>query len=261
MIRNFRTLGLALVAVFAFSAVVASAASAQTPGHLTSTGPVTLTGTETGLNPTNPGGPDQTYDNALTGPLGTVYCTHTTYTGHAVLTHEQTTTGDKHALIPSGSTTATITPVYTSCHAQIPILGSRPATVTLNGCDYVFHIGETTGGGETYGVTADVKCPPGKKIEVHIYKSGSVTHPDADSICTIKVGEENNQGVGGLHLTNTPTPTPDDIDLTGTVADIHTENTGSLCGNGTSETADLDVDVTVKGDNAEGNPTNITITH
>ena len=48
MIRKFKTLAVALVAVFALGAVVASAASAQ-QGFLTSTGNVTLTGTETGV--------------------------------------------------------------------------------------------------------------------------------------------------------------------------------------------------------------------
>jgi hypothetical protein len=45
---RLKTLGLALVAVFALSAVAASAASAQ-QGKLTSDGPVTLTITETGV--------------------------------------------------------------------------------------------------------------------------------------------------------------------------------------------------------------------
>ena len=45
MIRNLKVLGLALVAVFAMSAMVASAASA---GVLTSDGPVKIKATETG---------------------------------------------------------------------------------------------------------------------------------------------------------------------------------------------------------------------
>ncbi len=47
MIRNLKALGLTLAAVFAMSAIAASAASAQ-QGTLTSDGPVTLYGTETG---------------------------------------------------------------------------------------------------------------------------------------------------------------------------------------------------------------------
>ncbi|MGC1852035.1 MAG: hypothetical protein WA687_06310 [Solirubrobacterales bacterium] len=248
MIRNLKTLGLALVAVFAFSALAASAASAQNQGTLTSTGPVTLTGNETGT----------LFANALTGPLGDVTCPGSTYTGHAVLTHAQTTAGTKHGLITVPATTVTITPFYaTKCQAHIPIFGTRPATVTMNGCDYEFHLGVTTGGGETYGVTADLKCPTGKLAEVHIYKTGSVTHPDADSVCTIKFGETNNQGIAGAHVVNTAGGT---LGINGKAENIHTESTGSLCGTSTSETADLDVDVTIKGDNSLGEPTAISVT-
>ena len=49
MIRNLKALGLALVAVFAMSAMAASASSAS----VTSDGPFTLTGTETGGTETN----------------------------------------------------------------------------------------------------------------------------------------------------------------------------------------------------------------
>ncbi|MGC1851625.1 MAG: hypothetical protein WA687_04210 [Solirubrobacterales bacterium] len=252
MIRNFRTLGVALVAVFAFSALAASAASAQ-QGKLTTDGStVTLTAEET------PG--SALLANSLTGPLGSVTCDGSKYTGHKYTLESETGGVPKnHPLIPVNATTVTITPHYTThCTAHIPVLGTRPVTVTPNGCDYVFHIGQTTGGANTYGVTADVVCPPNKKIEVHIYKTGSVGHPDADAICTIKVGEANNQGLAGAHLLNTPTP--DDVDLTGTFLDIHTESTGTLCGTTTSETADLDIDVTVKGHNSVGVDTGVTVT-
>lgn len=253
MIRNLKTLGLTLVAVFALSAVAASAASAQ--GKFTSDGSATVKGTETGANPTA----GNVYDNVLTsGTLGVFTCNGTTYTGHAPRTHTETTLGEEHALIPSGSTTATITPhVSTKCAAQVPVIGSRPVTVTMNGCDYLIHLGATTGGGETYGVTIDVKCPPGKVIEVHIYKAGSVTHPDADSVCTFKVGEANNQGLTGLHETGTPVS--HDIDLAGTLTGIHTETSGTLCGVNTSKNAALDIDVTLKGYTAAGASTGITL--
>jgi hypothetical protein len=258
MIRNLKVLGLALVAAFALTALTASIASAQ--GKLTSDGLVTLTGSETGSpNPTNPGTPEEFYHNGLTGPFGAVTCNGSTYTGHAVLTHAETTAGKKHALIASGSTTATITPHYaTKCFAHIPVLGTRPATVTMNGCDYVFTIGQTTGGTNTYGLSADVKCPAGKVIEVHIYKKDSINHLDNDVICTIKVGEVNNSDITGAHLTNTPAS--NDIDIVGAAENVHTENTGSVCGNGTSETADLDVDATVKGHSGAGAETAVSIT-
>ncbi|MGC1853014.1 MAG: hypothetical protein WA687_11305 [Solirubrobacterales bacterium] len=246
MIRHLKTLGLALTAVLALSALAASAASAQ-QGKLTSTGPVTATGTETG----------GLLANAFTTPLGNITCGPIPFTGHTVVTHAETTAGSKHGLLPSGSTTSTITPhISPNCVLHIPIVGTRPVTGTMNGCDFVFHLGSTTGGANTYGVTADVVCPPSKKIEFHVYKSGSVTHPEADAICTVKVGEENNQGIAGLHQSNTGS---DDLELTGAFENVHMENTGTLCGTGTSETADLDVDVTVKGHNSNGEETGITL--
>lgn len=244
MIRNFKALGLALVAVFAFSALSASGASAQhsQQGVLTAPEPVTLTGEDTG-EPT---------DNALTGPLGRISCAHGTYTGHK---YDET----PHELIPSGATTATITPSYSGCHAIIPILGTRPATVTMNGCDYVFHVGTTTPEDNTegtYGVTATIDCPDGKAIEIDIYKSGSVGHPEGDLRCRIEV--PGGQSLTGAHLTHT-TGEDDDIDLTGTFTNIKEVHKGVLCGEGEG-TAALDVDVTIEGHNELGEEIPVTIT-
>lgn len=74
--RNLKALGLAAVAVLAFSAVAASAASAQ-QGKLTSDGPVTLTGEDTGVNFFKAFGSE-------------VRCPDSKYTGHTVLTIKQT---------------------------------------------------------------------------------------------------------------------------------------------------------------------------
>jgi hypothetical protein len=254
MIRNLKTMGIALAALVALSALAASVASAQEQGTLTSTGPVTLTGEE------RPGSP--LLANAITGSFGSYTCDGSTYTGHKVLTHAETTAGTKHSLIPVPATKITITPHYaTKCFAHIPVLGTRPMTVTMNGCDYDYTLGQTTGGEHTYGVTVDITCPPGKQIETHIYKNGSVTHPDADAICTVKIGEANNQDMAGLHVKTTTSPTIDDLHLEGMLENIHTENSGTQCGSGTSETADCHHDVTIKGHNAEGAATGITITH
>ncbi|MGC1851611.1 MAG: hypothetical protein WA687_04140 [Solirubrobacterales bacterium] len=251
MTRNLKTLALALVAVLALSALAVSVASAQ-QGKFTSDGPATITGEETAGSPL--------LANSITGSLGSVTCDGSKFTGHAVLTHAQTTEGKKHEFLVSGATTATITPHFTThCTAHLPILGTRPATVTVNGCDLVFHLGQTTGGASTFGLTVDVVCPPNKKMEVHIYKTGSVTHPDADAICTIKIGEENNQGIAGVHQTSTSNPA-DDLHIIGPALDIHTETSGTLCGTSTSETADLDVDVTGKGHNGGGALTGVTNT-
>lgn len=251
MIRNVKALGLALMAVFAFSALSASAASAQ-QGKLTSDGSVTLTGTEVG---------EAVNNNYFQNGLGKVTCPGSTYTGHRVLTHTQTTEGKTHERLQSGDTTATITPHYaTKCFAHIAVLGTRPVTVTPNGCDFVFHIGQTTPAENkegTYGVVAALVCPPEKDIEVHVYKSGSVEHPAGDSICTITIKPQ--EGIEGAHLKHT-TGAPHDFDLIGTFTNIHEEHTGTLCGTGTSGEAKLATNLTIDGLNSAGGSTEVTIT-
>jgi hypothetical protein len=102
MIRNLKALGLALVAVFALSAVAASAASAQ-QGFITSTGPVTLDGVEDGTN---------YFEIHNLEPFGKVRveCPGSTFKGHEV----GSTKG-----IPSGAKTATITPNYNNLTCNI----------------------------------------------------------------------------------------------------------------------------------------------
>jgi hypothetical protein len=274
MIRNLKALGLALVAVFALSALAVSAASAQEQGELTSDGPVTLTGTETGT-PIN--------DNFFRNSLGAkITCAGSTYTGHKVLTTKETEEGKKHQLLKTGDKEATVTPHYAKlCQTHIPILGTRPTTVTTNGCDFNIKVGTTTPAGNkegTYGATASVKCPVDKAIVVHIYKAGSVNHPVGDAICTITIGEKAsepgkphtgalvNQNLTGIHLTHTTAGGADDFDMSGLVTGIHEEHFGTLCGGTEAEEqtrndAELNIDVTVKGHPEGGvGETGVTIT-
>jgi hypothetical protein len=113
----------------------------------------------------------------------------------------------------------------------------------MNGCDYVVHIGQTTGGvANTYGGTTDVVCPPNKVIEVHVYNT---TDHTKEVLCTLKVTPRT--GIIGGHVTNTPASGDLDIfgTLTGTV--IHREGLCLLDGKGTKdETAQLHGDVTIK---------------
>jgi hypothetical protein len=233
MTRNLKTLGLALVAVFAMSAVAASTASAQ-QGKLTSDGPVTLIGTETG----------ELFANSFTGNSGKITCPGSVFTGHKYNV-------TPHVAGASGETTATITPHYPKhCTAHIPFLGTRTATVTTNGCDFVFHIGSTTGGvANTYGVTADQVCPVGKSIEVHVYCAGC-SHVDTNSICTIKTPAQS--GLVGPHVTSAPPH----INIQGTFTNIKSSESGSLC-SGETTTSQLHIDITVK----DSKGTSISISH
>jgi hypothetical protein len=134
MMRNLKVLGLALVAVFAMSAVAASMASAD---DLTSeVSPVTLTGA-------------QEENDVLTTTAGNISCKEIKYKGTAV----------------TPTTTVSVTPEYpeksggvTNCTA----LGF-PMLVDVNGCSYLFHIGA----GVTTG-TLDIVCPAGKEITVTV---------------------------------------------------------------------------------------------
>jgi hypothetical protein len=232
MIRNFKALGLALAAVFALSAVAASAASA-TNGQFTSDGSMTLTGTETG-----------TELNYLEAFGQKVECPGTTYTGHAV---------NSTNLLPSGSTTATITPHYKDEANNCRAAGGLFMTVTESGCDFVFHAGEKVST-HTYKVTADVVCAGANVISIHVYLDEAHEIP----LCTLTVGSQN--GLAGLHLKHTTSPA-DDIDLEGKVTTLKITRDAGTCGaQKTVENGVFNFDVTMQGHNSLGEPTAVTVT-
>jgi len=133
MNRNLKVLGLALVAALAMTALVASAAQANNEGKFTATSyPGTLHGEDTGTH-------------VFTAAGGTVNCTNATFTGS----------------FTEASKTQTITPEYSGCTA----FGFIGATVTMNGCDYLFHL-TGTGAGGAYNSTVDLVCPAGKEITI-----------------------------------------------------------------------------------------------
>jgi hypothetical protein len=232
MIRNLKILGLALVAVFALIALAASAASAQ--GKLTTSDgkPATLVGTETGVSGAGL--------NAWTAFGSKIECILGFGTGHQYNV-------TPHVPVPHGATTITITPHYKNCHTFIP--ETKPLTVTMNGCDWVVHIGATTGGvAGTYGGTADVVCPLGKNIEIHVYNSAAHT----ETLCTLTVTPRN--GITGGHVTNTPASGDLDVQGTGTGTVVHREGLCLLDGQGTTtEAGQMHGDATVKSATAGQN--------
>lgn len=247
MIRNLKVLGLALVAVFALSAVAASVASAQ-QGTLTSDGKVTLKGEETGVE-----------QNFLESFGLKVQCPGSSYTGH-----EYNVT--PHVLIPSGATTVTLTPHYKQTNHNCNVTpGNFKATIDMNGCDYVAHIGETTGGvAGTYGVTFDVVCPANQSITVTVWTTSALeTSEPNNPMCKLHVrGAPFNQGLKGAHITDTGVG---DGTLTGTVEGINVQKTKTthalLCPTAETNTGKFGLDVTVKGLNSVGEPTNISLSH
>ena len=131
MIRNFKVLGLGLVAAFAMSAVLASAASAEFSSGST---PVTLTTTNV-----------QTQKFQVKEGGTTVECT--------------TLTLDNSTQTTSPSTTVTVEPTYGSCKE----LFGQKVTVDTNGCDYVFHSNKSSTTG-----TTDVECPSSTGIQITV---------------------------------------------------------------------------------------------
>lgn len=132
--RNLKILGLALVAVFALSAMAASMASAD---DLTAEKyPVTLTGDQDGQT------------DVFTTTAGTVTCKKASY----------------HGTISGPSTEVSATPTYSECLA----LGFT-GTIDMNECTYKFKIG---GSGSTTS-TVDIVCPAGKEITVTAIAAGT----------------------------------------------------------------------------------------
>jgi hypothetical protein len=247
MIRNLKTLGLALVAILALGAVAASAASAQ--GKLTSDGPVTLTGAETG-------GAGNNYLEAFGVK---VECPGSTYTGHKATTVAETGGVEKnHPFIPSGATKVTLTPHYKQVNCKAA--GLYPVTVDMNGCDYTVNITSAVVADSVNG-TVDIVCPPGKEITVTLFTPG-VNHITGTPFCTLHVKAQT--GLAGAKATDTTNGT---IDLTGTITGIHVLRTNTtpvpkthtvLCpDNTTTANSTFKVDVSVAGHNEENNPTNI----
>jgi hypothetical protein len=239
MIGNLKILGLALSVIIALSAITAMAALAQ-QGKLTSDGPVTLTATETGikevpltLTGTQTGAAGS---NALTTFGGKVECSTATYKGHKYNV-------TPHALISTGTTQITITPQYGKC-----TLFGKPATVDMNGCDYVFDIEGTTGVDE-FGVTTTIACPKEQHVQVTMFES-EAKHTEANSFCMLTI-TENAAGYAGLNATDT---TNGFIDINGTIKEIlvHEKSKSALCAEATSEGSELDFDIKIEGKTSGG---------
>jgi hypothetical protein len=254
MIRNLKTLGLALVAVFAMSALAASAASAQ-QGKLTSDGPVTL---DASIMPPVEGGDT----NALTAFGGTrVECNGVRYTGHKYNV-------TPHALIENGATQVTITPHYhfnnATCNTEA--FGfTFPTTIDMNGCDYEFDLGGTSPPGaiNNWDVGATVRCPAGADITLTVYTPGSNHLKVSEAWCGTRVTEKAPPfQYTGLKASNLA---GGKVRITGTIKGIEVHKEDLAHANGlfpcpvqTDPAAELHIDVKVEG-TVNGAPTPISI--
>jgi hypothetical protein len=235
MTRKLKVLGIALVAVFAIGAVVASAASAQN-GIVTSDGPFTLKGV--------PRVGAEEKANSLTAFGQVTNCPKATYTGHRV---EVT----PHENVPNNSSSVTITPSFGTCSLG----GTIKGTIDMNGCDFVGNLTKTTAVADQYGVTSTIVCPAGKHIVETLFTNATF-HAENKSFCHITFTDK--PSYDGLLLTDNTNNT---FSLTGTLEGIEghkeiisgtSQDTGILCPKETTKTAILHVDVTIT--EASGTP-------
>lgn len=237
MKRNLKGLGLAIVAVLAMAAMAATTAQAETNSQVTSaSSPWTMDGF-------------QTEEHVFTRTGNEVTCE----------------TANFHAEGENGDTTITVTPEYKQCHTTGPFGETWPVTVTMNKCDYVFHLfGETRAEpehGHTFTATADVDCEnQGESITIDIYTSHN-NHTTDNRLCTLHVPEQN--GLTTIDLTNkaagSSTPVnwiEADLEIDG----ISSTRTGSfLCGAANDAGGELHGTAALKGTTLGGADNGVTV--
>jgi hypothetical protein len=175
MSRNLKVLGLALVAVFALNAVLASGASAANR----------LTAPEAAYPLTLSGEQKVAAVNEFALPGGRKFkCNKVTFSGTQTRAEATNTTTGWSAMV---------TPTFSECTAEI--LGNiDPITMTTNGCTFTLTISTissaTTAKGEVH-----LECPPGKTIEMHIWENSTKHLENAASLCTYSIGPQTIRGV------------------------------------------------------------------
>jgi hypothetical protein len=215
MIRNIRALGIALMAVFALSAVAAQTAAAGE--NLTIEGIVApAKGFATGTKTTT---------HVFATPNGEVVCSTISFPSEAV---------------QAGGTVSevTVNPSYSGCTA----FGFATAHVTNNGCHYLFTKPTDLGGGKWTFHPPHIVPTSGSTCNFTI----TPTFFGA-SVCTQTV--ENQTPTGG-HVTATNGTAANgkmDVTLHTTLTGIHYKGTGGVCGeNVTNTNATYTGDVTIE---------------
>jgi hypothetical protein len=194
MTRNLKVLGLALVAAFAMSALVASAASATAWQFHSNTDNPVLTGSQEGTD-------------VFTTDSGTVRCSEANYTGSA-----------------TGTTNSTIevAPTYEGCKLLFII----NVTVDPNGCKYLFHAETTTNTGGTpavihYEGSVDIVCTGGNVIVVTA-PGCDITVPAQTGLKTVTF-----TNLGSGHTQEVTV----DVNISNTITYIEHQTPGETCEN------------------------------
>lgn len=183
MNKKLKLLGAMVGAVLAMSAVLASAAQAETGALTTPVYPSIVTGQQQGGPTFDIGDPwfqtitcQSNLDATLFGPTDPV----------------------------------TFKPTYNNCVSDP---AQTPVTITMNGCDYTvgFTKPGTTGTPFTTGtMQAWINCPAGQQIEIHVYKD-AFDHAANLSTCTYDIGPQGPVPAGIYHNTMVGIP---DVDAT-----------------------------------------------
>lgn len=198
MIRNFKSLGLALVAVLALSAVVASSASAV--GKFTSAAgyPQTLVTEDTGE------------EDVFIVSGNTLTCANEQFTGE----------------LTGASSELKVTPDYVNCKTKGAAFNN--VTVTDNGCYFVFTVTTTVATDHDSG-NVHIKCPIGQKIEIHHYSSEHNHKVTGASSCTVTVAEQTPTEHEGTvdYITYTSLTSPANSVLIEGVVTVHAQTHGA----------------------------------
>ncbi len=196
MIRNYKAIGLALMAVFAFGALAAQGASAN-PLTVGGAGTLFVTGTT-----------DKESIHTLTVEPGLkVECSHSLYSGSA-------------AVVGGAVNHITLTPEYTGCKA----FGFATADVKTNGCHFTLTTPtKIVGGVQWHPAQIHVLCTEGKKIEITPTSFGA-------SVCTAFVDSQT-PTAGHLISKNLA---ENELTDEATVEGVTYTSTGSACGKGGS---------------------------
>ncbi|MFL5833730.1 MAG: hypothetical protein ACJ76B_07095 [Solirubrobacterales bacterium] len=102
----------------------------------------------------------------------------------------------------------TLSPTYGECRWNYPVLEPpvwRVVTVTMNGCDYLLH-GLKRTEADKYSTLADLKCPAGQQVVVHL---SSTTFPT----CKVTLPAQSNLAGSNLIDKTGKEKSADDVEL------------------------------------------------
>ena len=239
--NHLKALGLALVAVFALSAVAASAASANPALFTAEVG----AGETAGID----GGQTSAFGNTFSIGGKPWSCEEAALVGEAL------TAGP-------ASTEATLTPQYRNCHVIIAGL-TFPITITVNGCHYKFNATkettDTEGNPTPFSADLTIECNnAGEQIEIHVYAS-KAKHEADEPLCTYDIkpqGPINNH----IQLTNNAGG-PNDVvaHITNLPVVLHNTKPSTICSNETEPVSLYNGEDTLRATDEQGSLVNASV--